>query len=629
MHAALQVSSLQRLPIHSRRIALAACRNDATFDHLLEAEEAAEQAPVAQKILFLPMFLTHLDPVRIPSSAELDAPDLAIESRLMCGVLALSNIFDMSVGDAGVELWPRIWPWVYFVYEYHEHLLVACNQRPDLLLGQFTQFIVRNYLSSDLQSFSPLISSTLGLRAIVGKAWTLLLVHEEEPGTFEAMHKCLAWFLRILDFTDPVNFAEIMEGAGGTLDDLARLVIQYAHDAISRRRAWKLAPHSFYMRALVTFVQAGYSGHYPQPPAPVLQEAFLDTLRHVRARKFVPVLVLGISSLLTLPDADTQESVRLSLVLLERLLTTQSWNLWLVEALKVDLLRVLVDCATQFGSYLDRNLKYLFGQLMTHGLVYYHVVVEMQEAVADAAQISSTNEFKALDIYTQWTALTDLVEKRGAILKEARLPHACNNVECGEMQTAPCRRCSGCKIFYYCSQACQVVNWKQGGHRENCSLYSELSGPLGVRERRLLRALVQREYQENIQSVCEKQVAAIAGDPAGSGVIITVFDYTLDNVEVSAVSDANWLKLGSREALGREWSDVVARAAKIRGRVQLYMARVPRGDNCTALWLVPLRMKTTKLYDTLVDIARGLPINCDEAHIAEQVKAVLAACEER
>ncbi|KAJ7673200.1 hypothetical protein DFH06DRAFT_57820 [Mycena polygramma] len=328
------------------------------------------------------------------------------------------------------------------------------------------------------------------------------------------------------------------------------------------------------------------------------------------------------ASLLEVPDADTQESVHLSLALLERLLTTPSWYLCLVEALKAGLLRLLVDCATRFASYVGHNLKFLLEKLMTHGLVYYHVVVRMKKAVAKLAHTSSTTEFKALDIYKQWTALTDLVEKRRAILKEARLSPACDNIECGEMQTAPCRRCSGCETFYYCSQACQVFDWKQGGHRENCALYrtvslSELSGLLGVRERQFLRALVQRDYQDNIRSVCEKQVAAIAGDHTGNGVIITVFDYGVEDVEVSAVSEANWPKLG------RDWSDLLVRAAKSRRRVQLHMARLPRGDNHTTLELVPLRTKTTKLYDALFNIARDLPANCDQGYIAEQVEAVL------
>ncbi|KAJ6467145.1 hypothetical protein C8R47DRAFT_1152788 [Mycena vitilis] len=618
MHAALQISSLQRLPIRSRRVALGACRNGATFDDLLKADEAAKQAPVAQKNLFLPVFLTHLDPARIPSSEELDPLNLATESHLMCGVLALRNIFHMSVGDVGSDLWPRIWPWVCFVYEYTEYLLFACNQRPDLLqlLGQFFQFITRNYLSSDLHTFSPVVSPTPGLRAVIGRAWALLPVHKKEQGTFEAMHKCLAGFLPILDLTDPNNFAEIIEGAGGTLNNLAYLVLSYSRDIVIYRDSWKLAPHSFYVRALVIFLQAGYPRHYPQPNGHVLQDAFSDTLR---AGGFVPIFVNVMGSLLEVLDADTHESVRLSLALLERLLTTPSWYLCLVEALKAGLLRLLVDCATRFASYVGHNLKVLLHKLMTHGLIYYHVVVRMKKSVAQLAHTSSTTEFKALDIYKQWTALTDLVEKRGAILKEARVSPDCDNTECGEMQTASCRRCSGCKTFYYCSQACQVFDWKQGGHRENCALYR--AGPLselsGLRERQFLRALVQRDYQDNIRSVCEKQVAAIAGDHTGNGVIITVFDYGVEEVEVSAISEANWPKLG------RDWSDLLARAAKSRRRVQLYMARLPRGDNHTTLELVPIRTKTAKLYDALLNIARDLPANCDQGYIAERVEAVL------
>ncbi|KAJ6501166.1 hypothetical protein C8R47DRAFT_1109067, partial [Mycena vitilis] len=453
----------------------------ATFDDLLKADQAAKRAPVAQRILFLPIFLTHVAPSRTPS----------LEDRLMGGVLALRNIFHMSVGDAGIDLWPCIWSWVCFVYD------------------------------------------------------------------------ALPGFSLFLDLTEPDNFAEIVEGAGGTLKDLASLVLSSARDIVVYRQSWELAPHSFYVRALVIFLQAGDPPRYPQPNAPALQDAFSDTLG---ACVFVPVLVYVMASFLNYPDADTHESVRLLLALLERLVTTPSWNPCLVGALKAGLLRLLVDCATRFGSYVGHHLRFLLEKLVTHALVYYHVVARMKKVVAKLAHTSSTTEFKALDIYKQWTALTDL---------------------CGGMQTAPCRRCSGCETLYHCSQACQVFDWKQGGHCENCAS-SESSGLLGVHERQFLRALVQREYQDNIRSACE-MVAAMAGDHTENG--------GAEDVEVSAVSEANWPKLG------RDWSDFLVRAAKSRRRVQLHMARLPRGDNHATLML---------LYDALFN-----------GYIAEQLEAVL------
>jgi hypothetical protein len=37
---------------------------------------------------------------------------------------------------------------------------------------------------------------------------------------------------------------------------------------------------------------------------------------------------------------------------------------------------------------------------------------------------------------------------------------------CGEPSAS--RTCTRCKLVQYCSKVCQVMHWREGGHRESC-----------------------------------------------------------------------------------------------------------------------------------------------------------------
>jgi hypothetical protein len=78
------------------------------------------------------------------------------------------------------------------------------------------------------------------------------------------------------------------------------------------------------------------------------------------------------------------------------------------------------------------------------------------------------------------------------------------------------RRCSGCKVFRYCSKVCQGVDWREGGHRSTCGVHREqykgwfsfrvlgteftrtadLEERVMSRERTFLRFLIHHDYLE-------------------------------------------------------------------------------------------------------------------------------------
>jgi hypothetical protein len=45
----------------------------------------------------------------------------------------------------------------------------------------------------------------------------------------------------------------------------------------------------------------------------------------------------------------------------------------------------------------------------------------------------------------------------------------CGNARCYEIQMdAAFKRCSACRAVAYCSKACQMTDWKSGGHKRHC-----------------------------------------------------------------------------------------------------------------------------------------------------------------
>jgi hypothetical protein len=385
------------------------------------------------QIFLLPVFFINIDPAQIPTSEEMDPLHPDTRKRLSCAVLSLRAVFSMGPPeDTGPTLWPRVWPWIYFIYEHQEHLPTACLKAPELLWTQFLIFVSHIYGPP----ISVLVSSTPGFRVLLAKAWTVM-PQLKQTQAFEPCLKYVSGFLGNLDFRDPVNFNELVDGAGGSVDDLARLVVQYVYDVVEGQTSWEFGSQGYYIRSLIHFIQGRHASvhgdtdttqHASLPP---LHEKFLDTLHQ---HKFVAAFVVGMSSLCKMDtEEDTEESFRESFELLERLLNTPSRYRWLPDAIGAGLLRMLAACTTLFAPRLDYYLRYLLNKLLPEGLVYYHVVKAMRQALVDVAHISSDEEFKALEIFDDSDIFLDLAERRVRLKEELMddlvSTKACDNIE--------------------------------------------------------------------------------------------------------------------------------------------------------------------------------------------------------
>ncbi|KAF8187272.1 hypothetical protein K438DRAFT_1834900 [Mycena galopus ATCC 62051] len=324
---------------------------------------------------------------------------------------------------------------------------------------------------------------------------------------------------------------------------------------------------------------------------------------------------------------NSESSFVVTLELLEHFLNTTLGCRWLPAAIDAGLLRMMAGVAVEFPSVFDNRLRLLLTKILPDGLLYYHAVAAMENVLDDAAEMWSSEELEDAEIVDDWDSFLDLAEKRVQLLDAFHSNRACDNLECGKIQDrSRCRRCSGCRTRYYCSSNCQIADWQHGGHRGHCgspallSLGEISSCPLGFRERNFLRAVIQRDYEDGMHSICEGQVIFMATHPAAR--FFTLFDYTHNPVQISVQSVANSLTSNDLRKAGSEWTEILSRMERSRGSIQLHVIRIPQGS-AARLWVIPMRTNRPQVHDALRQLARSIPTGSQEEDISDEVESIL------
>ncbi|KAJ7247148.1 hypothetical protein B0H12DRAFT_1072989 [Mycena haematopus] len=254
-HPAVDLQNVQQLPVSLRQ---------PSYHNLQRAATLVKSAAEHHKILFLPVFYAVLDPAQIPTPVDLEAFQPDTRASVARASLALQVIFDITdvvlkeyqePDDVGPTLWSRIWPWISFMHEHREYLGAASVFWQTQGYTRFMLFVVDIF---DPQPMRDIISAAPGFRVILTTTWSLLPKSPRE--TYEG---CLWYFWGIigsLDFTDPLHFAEMIEGAGGTLDDLASLMMRHMDDVVNTPLSGKIGSPPGYMRYLANLILAVDSG---------------------------------------------------------------------------------------------------------------------------------------------------------------------------------------------------------------------------------------------------------------------------------------------------------------------------------------------------------------------------------
>ncbi|KAJ7652492.1 hypothetical protein DFH06DRAFT_536477 [Mycena polygramma] len=189
--------------------------------------------PIRHKYCVLAAIYPNLDVAGIPEIGTFDVPEPApvVREAVAKAILAghaLLNIPEIPLRAFEV-LWPRYWPWACFLYTFHEQLQWIEGRLPD------SQILV-NVLSllhslDDLEGAQKIVSrpETRGLYAMLIKAWASVLTRNDvsPPEYGNACIYIVGLLQECWERTTNYGYAEMIEGAGGSVDDLASLFVRH------------------------------------------------------------------------------------------------------------------------------------------------------------------------------------------------------------------------------------------------------------------------------------------------------------------------------------------------------------------------------------------------------------------
>ncbi|KAF7362936.1 hypothetical protein MVEN_00644600 [Mycena venus] len=603
MHGAFRLDKLNRLPLSMRRAAVAACSPNRTIQDVRRVRISMTIATDEQKVLLLPVVYVNLDPTSIPDEESPDN-DASHEDLIARTLLCLEILYVIEFpNDIGPEIWPRVWPWVRF---YRDRLPRLQPQLWGTFCLEFLMFA--GTFANHAETYA-LILSTPGVYFMVAKAWPSVF-EITEPQKRELAFNDLRSFLVPKDVVAEDNLADLIEGSGGTLRDLAHLVVRYIDSVVpSPKRALHYTSIHFLSGILefITLVDPKLSD------AETMEEKASDFGIALLSQNFVGALTNAACALSASPGPDATLALHDTLKILGILLGGTPGYKRLPEALNRHLLRALVNCATfPDGARID-FVEVFFVAIFPMALVYYSVISALAPALDEVRELIKAPSFRASEMYEHWSAFFSLAEDRILVFNsynnnENPSMRACDNMKCSEIGLKDkFKRCTGCHSIYYCSQACQAIDWRGGGHRRACKSYGTLylsednDLRLKARDRAFLRALVHDDYLKSKPLVLPQKLAYMHEFPGEA--LLTLYDYTNGRVKVTVQrvgSDATKLRLH-----GSEWDDIVARAAASCGRMWVDVVVMP-GSDTMRYWVIPLRTSTSTVYDGLRQLVSEL-----------------------
>ncbi|KAJ7238988.1 hypothetical protein C8J57DRAFT_1727536 [Mycena rebaudengoi] len=549
----------------------------------------AKDMPTVESKLILPVFYANLDLTRMPTAAAMDAIPPS-SSSLVSVEAAFTSLRLLGLGPGhlttALDFWPRVWKWTNFLLVYS-----SCIGVPEESVG-FTFLAFLAYMPREANE---VIVTIPGVRRVFARAWTLLFQTEnldKSSAAFDGVAYFLSW---AINPSGRDNFAEFIDGAGGTPDDLASLVVKHIHHFMPLTSRDVLPKRSvLYMITVLKFVDETTEGSDG-----VFDNALL-------ARGIIRTLTVTLLRLVALPDCPAL-LFKSCFVLLTRRLHYADHR-WLRVALKEGLLRVILLCSihpqrldiVEVGKYVREVLSF--------STVYYPTVSQLAKSLPFIEHLERSTVFRSSSLYRDWLAFSKLVEKRIALKNQLdseghRSLRACDNLECGRItEKENIRRCAGCVAAYYCNRICQTRDWK-ADHKNECQrlhaarrLYP---ANFTTRETSFMRAILTQDYQTAKRDMWASQIACMSANPTVP--IYTSFDYTRHTDPVVCVYKPDMST--HFRYIAAEWDTVAARVARSRGRMELHLICVH--DRGKAVYRIfPMRLATSERYRGILRIAQ-------------------------
>ncbi|KAJ7441532.1 hypothetical protein B0H11DRAFT_2204795 [Mycena galericulata] len=394
MHPALSLDNLKGLPLSSRRVIMAACTPDLSALDMERFASFMEKHPEHRLFDLLPVYYVFLDPARIPSATLLESSSHDTLCTVETALLSIEAMFAIdSPPEAGADLWPRLWTWIQFVQLFREFLGALEFQLPteeELYVGFLT-------FSREMSEYAPnekMITSTPGFQSFVVRAWACLLQPDDVTHQESALY-------HVFLFLKPTLVEEIIDGAGGNIDDVAKLIMGQlaliAPDGKAPPPEVKIAVlHQ--LIDLITIVDDTYNETTAVDgrPARPLSMALIS-------RGFIKELT-NVALVCTTPSEVTRRNtLERCLNLLGFILLIPSGYRKLGDAIQSGLLHVIVAGAQRTsGDTETYGLRMILEHILAPATVYYYVLSDLGTAYFAVAEDITATSFRSSDTYGSW-----------------------------------------------------------------------------------------------------------------------------------------------------------------------------------------------------------------------------------
>ncbi|KAJ7165755.1 hypothetical protein C8R46DRAFT_1351301 [Mycena filopes] len=607
MHPLFRIQNLSRLPLATRRVALAASSSPRDWSKILDICNSAH--PDRPAHLLLPVVFASLDPKRIPDMTDVDRFN---------GPSPLADVFTMGLNAiyslplfthcplaVYQELWPRVWAWLEFLETYPDHVDRGEGVQPlAVCLFQSLEYFFRH------DTLLPMVHTTPGIHAFIIRVWTLT-PPSSPPSNIATLYS-------FLGCCSPVHscLQKLLDGCGDDPRAIARLVVRHLDAALTAYRSYQSQSQSSDLSWRFATIQR-------------IVGAMMDHGLHssLLAAGLVTVYTVATAPLLPFRSLQLEAPVSSCADGLLMLLSHNVGSRYLPRALKAGLLQSL-------QAYVERppppncgpsssTLRAYLDTLLPRSMVYYSVVL----AVASELIHQPVAPFpETSPAFRSWRTLIHLVQRRIEDLRHFQSSEyvhrrACDNLECRVIHRATAfKRCSGCHQQHYCSRSCQTIDWRHKGHRTACRRQAPPpDGNLLVRKRdeSFLKLTVLRTYQRFKTAILTKQLAYMfihGGDMS----FCTEFDYSRACCVMSvrrAVVDSG--------VLGYSQMQVDAAAAP-HSHLALHRVVIYNGSSKVSLpWV--LRSDSSVLNDGLQRIWESLDRVKDAVEIERRLKSLSEA----